>query len=73
MGGGWGASECKKGGSAGSPTFAPIYLPSQITVSNLSDDEEEVLSSHPSPVPRVMVSSMRPLLCGLPVPPLYAA
>ena len=43
-------------------TFAPIYLPSQITVSNLSNDEEEVLSSQPSAVPSVMVSSMRPPL-----------
>ena len=44
------ALECKKGGSS-EPPFAPIYLQSQITVSNLSDDEEEVFVAQ-SPLTR---------------------
>ena len=45
------ALECKKGGSGRQPPFAPIYLQSQITVSNLSDDEEEVFVAQ-SPLTR---------------------
>ena len=45
------ALECKKGGSERQPPFAPIYLQSQITVSNLSDDEEEVFVAQ-SPLTR---------------------
>ena len=51
------------------PSFAPIYLPDQITVSNLSDDEDKFLSTvtphKPWSPPSVMLSSMRALLCSM--------